>query len=155
MRRAAVLFLGLLVTIPLLATTGCQGCQNASYKTAIERALHEDALTGHEPSLDHTAAMRQVDLSGCPEDFRAAYTNHIQAWEQAGKVHQAIVDLNNNGDLAAAAKEVFGPSAAAWSSREQAASELGRLQKAASDEIHTTFLKVEAIAGKYGAQVPQ
>jgi hypothetical protein len=155
MRRALALMLGLLLSLPLLAAIGCQGCQNASYKSAIERALHEDALTGHEPSLDHTAAMQKVDLSGCPEDFRVAYTNHIQAWDQAGKVHQAIVDLNNNGDLAATAKEVFGPDAAPWSSREQAASELTRLQKAASDDIHATFLKVGAVATKYGAQVPQ
>jgi hypothetical protein len=155
MRREVALVLGLLVTVSLLAATGCEGCRNASYKSAIERALQQDALTGHEPSLDHTAAMHKVDLSGCPEDFRAAYANHIQAWEEAGKVHQAIVDLNNNGDLAATAKEVFGPDAAPWSSREQAASELTRLQKAASDDIHSTWAKVEQVAAKYGAQVPQ
>jgi ABC-type transport system involved in cytochrome bd biosynthesis fused ATPase/permease subunit len=154
MRRAAALVLGLFLA-PLLLINGCQAGQKASYKTAIERALHEDALTGHEPSLDHTTAMHQVDLSGCPDDFRTAYENHIAAWDQAGKVHQAIVDLNTNGDLAAAAVAVFGPNATAWSSREQAVSELDRLQKAASNNIHTTFLQVEAVAQKYGAQVPQ
>jgi ABC-type transport system involved in cytochrome bd biosynthesis fused ATPase/permease subunit len=152
MRRIAVLFLGLLLAAPLLVATGCQ---SASYKTAIEKALHEDALTGHEASLDHTAAMQQVDMSGCPDDFRAAYANHIKAWEQAGKVHQAIVDLNNGGTLAAAAADVFGPNATPWSSREQAASELDRLQKAASNEIHTTFARVTTVAQKYGATVPQ
>jgi hypothetical protein len=155
MRRAVALVLGLLVTVSLLAATGCEGCRNAGYKSAIERALQQDALTGHEPSLDHTAAMRKVDLSGVPDDYRAAYADHIRAWEQAGKVHQSIVDLNNNGDLAAAAKEVFGPDAAPWSSREQAVSELTRLQQAASDDIHSTWARVEQVAGKYGAQVPQ
>lgn len=154
MRRAAF-FHVLLLAAPLLLVTGCQGSQNASYKAAIERALHEDALTGHEPSLDHTAAMHQVNLTGCPDDFRTAYEYHIAAWDEAGKVHQAIVDLNNNEDLATATAAVFGPNAPAWSSREQAAVELDRLQKSASNNIHTTFLQVEAVAHKYGAQVPQ
>jgi ABC-type transport system involved in cytochrome bd biosynthesis fused ATPase/permease subunit len=155
MRRIAALFLGLLLTAPLLLTIGFLGCKSANYKASIERALHEDALTGHEATLDHTAAMQQVDMSGCPDDFRAAYADHIKAWEQAGKVHQAIVDLNNNGTLEAAAITVFGPHAAPWASREQAASELDRLQKAASNEIHTTWARVTAVAQKYGAQVPQ
>jgi hypothetical protein len=155
MRRAVALVLGLLVTISLVAATGCEGCRNAGYKSAIERALQQDALTGHEPSLDHTAAMRKVDLTGVPDDYRAAYENHIQAWDQAGKVHQAIVDLNNNVDLATATAAVFGPNATPWSSREQAASELDRMQKAASDDIHSTWARVEQVAGKYGATVPQ
>jgi hypothetical protein len=158
MRRAVALVLGLLVTVSLLAATGCQVDKNAAYKTAIEKALHEDALTGHEPTLDHAAEMRNVDLTGCPEDFRTAYTNHIHAWDDAAKAHQAVEELNSESDAATAAValgKIFGTDASAWSDRDQAVVVVTRLQKAASDAIHSTWATVQQVAAKYGAQVPQ
>jgi hypothetical protein len=158
MRRTAALFLGLLFLAPLLVATGCDGCQSIFYKSAIEKALHEDALTGHEPTFDHTAAMRKVDLSDCPEDFRVAYTNHIHAWDEAAKVNQAKAELTSDEDAAAAAgalATLFGSDETPWSDHERAVAEVNRLQQVASDDIHGTWQVVEDVSAKYNAQVPQ
>jgi hypothetical protein len=63
MQRFATL---LIVFLPILAAVGCTDFQNAIYKSAIEKALHEDVLTGREPTYGHNAAMRKVDLGRCP-----------------------------------------------------------------------------------------
>ena len=158
MRRTVALFLGLAVTVPLLAATGCEGCQDFFYKAAIEKALHEDVLTGREPTYDHTAAMRKVDLSDCPPDFRVAYMQHIHAWDEAAKVHQAKAELDSDEDAAAAAgalATLFGSDETPWSDHVQAEAEVDRLQQQASDDIQTSWQNLEDVASKYGAQVPQ
>jgi hypothetical protein len=68
MRYAANLLIGLVLALTAIGVTGCDYIQNAKYKAAIEKALHEDALTGKTPTADHVSAMRMVDLSNCPPD---------------------------------------------------------------------------------------
>lgn len=155
MQRIAAL---LILVLPILATAGCSAVQDALYKSAIEKALHEDALTGKEPTSGHTAAMRQVDLTDCPQDFRVAYMNHIHAWDEKVTVNQAKVKLDNEEDGAAVAgllAGLFGSNATPWSDHVRAEQEVQRLDAVASSDITSTWQQVELIASKYGAQVPQ
>lgn len=118
MKRMATAFLCLLTLVPVFALTACSGCQSMLYKPAIESALHQDALTGREPTDDHVASMRKVDLSNCPDDFRVAYVQYMQAWEQAAKVQKAKAELDSEADAAAAAgflATLFSSDATPWS----------------------------------------
>jgi UDP-N-acetylenolpyruvoylglucosamine reductase len=155
MRRVAALLIASL-TIP--ATAGCDHVQNAIYKSAIEKALHEDALTGTAPTSAHTAAMRKVDVTDCPQEFRVAYMNHIHAWDERAAVNQAKVKLDSEEDPAALAgmiASLFGSDAEPWGDHVRAEQEARRLEAIASSDLHSTWQEVERIASKYGAQVPQ
>src|SRR5437899_2898030 len=52
-------------------------------KEAIQQVLRADSrtTTGVTSVSAVVARMRRIDLSKCPSDFRAAYTEHIHAWE--------------------------------------------------------------------------
>jgi hypothetical protein len=158
MRRLAILLIGTLATVSVLATVGCQSIQNAMYKSAIEKALQQDSLTGTDPTMEHAANMRKIDLSDCPPEFRVAYMKHIEAWEEAAKVRQAKTELDNQADAAAAAgvlATLFDSNATPWNDHLRAEQEVQRLDVLASADIHSTWETLEQIASKYGAQVPQ
>jgi hypothetical protein len=158
MKRIAALLLCLLAVLPVAAISGCESIQNMLYKTAIEKALHEDSLTGKLPTDDHVAAMRKVDLSGCPSDFNVAYVKYIEAWEQAAKIQKAKTELDNDSDAAAAAgalATLFGSDETPWSDHVQAEARIGEMTQDANDQISSDWDSIEQIAAKYGAQVPQ
>ncbi len=147
----------LIVLMPILSTVACTDLENAVYKSGIEKAIHEDALTGNEPTYGHTAAMRKVDLSDCPQDFRVAYANHIHAWDERAAAHAAKVKLDNDEDASAVAgllSTLFDIDATPWSDHVRAENEVKRLESIASNDVHTTWQDVETVASKYGAQLP-
>lgn len=148
----------LIVGLPILAAAGCGVVREAMYKSAIEKAIHEDALTGKEPTSGHTDAMRKVDLSDCPRDFRIAYMNHIHAWDEAVAVYGAKMKLDRDEDAAAVGgivASIFGSDASPWSDHVRAQQEVQKLTAVASRDISSTWQQVESVASKYGAQVAQ
>lgn len=156
MRRIESVTLVLLASFLGLVMFGCESIQNAIYEAAIEKAIHEDALTGHAPTFDHTNAMRRVDLSGCPQDFREAYSKHIHAWEEVAAVQQARTKLNDEEDAAAVAgvlATIFGSDATPWGDHVQAVQEVNRLEAVARGDVATTWQEVEDVARKYGVQM--
>ncbi len=147
----------LMAGLPMLVATGCSVAQDALYKSAIEKALHEDALIGKDPTAGHTAAMRQVDMSDCPQEFRVAYMNHIHAWDEAAAVGQAKTKLDNEEDGAAVGgilASLFGADATPWSDHVRAQEEVQRLAGVAAGDIKSTWQQIEVLAAKYGAQMP-
>jgi hypothetical protein len=156
MRGIVCVALALIACVPVALLAGCDSIQNAIYKSAIEKAIHEDALTGHEPTIDHVNAMRQVDLSDCPPEFREAYSHHIHAWEEAAQVQLAKAKLDNDEDSAAVAgilASVFDADATPWSDHVQAVNRVNQLQAQAHDDIQSTWQGVEDVARKYGVQI--
>lgn len=57
--------------------------------------------------VDAVPQMRQVDTSRCPNDFRAAYLNHIQACEVLAEVEQKAHRLKSESESAGAYIEAF------------------------------------------------
>jgi len=158
MKRIAALLLCLLAFLPVAAITGCESIQNMLYKSATEKALHEDSLTGKLTTEDHVAAMRKVDLSGCPVDFNVAYVKYIEAWEQAAKVQKAKAELDNDADAAAAAgalATLFGSDETPWSDHLQAEARIAQMTLDANNQINSDWDGIKQVAAKYGAQVPQ
>ena len=167
MRRLGTFVFVMLLTITAVGSVGCesaeerareeQAAEQAKFKAAIEKALHEDALTGAEPTTGHANAMRTVDLQECPPDFRVAYMKHIHAWDEEAAVHNAKVQVDAQEDDAAAAgalATLFGSNESPWSDHLQAEEELKKYEAAATADIRTTFQEVEEVASKYGARVP-
>lgn len=156
--RLRPLYLPLLAMLAFTALSGCDAIQNTRYRSAIEKALHEDALTGKDPTPGHVAAMRQVDISDCPQEFRTAYMNHIHAWDEAAAVAQAKAKLDHDEDAAAfagALASLFNSDATPWSDHLRAEQEAERLTAVASKDIASTWQEIENLAGKYGARLPQ
>lgn len=141
-----------------ILSSGCGSIQDAMYKDAIEKALHEDALTGKQPTAEHVAAMRNVDMSNCPPDFREAYMKHIHAWEQEAAVYEAKMKLDNDEDGAAVAgvlATLFDSDATPWSDHVQAEQKIKSLAASASEQVSSTWRDIETIASRYGAKAPQ
>lgn len=139
-----------------ISFTGCGWIQDQIYKSAIQKAIHEDTLTGHAATMDHVNAMRNVDLSDCPEDFRTAYSHHIHAWEEAAVVQQAKTKLDNEEDGAALGgllAAMFGSDDTPWADHQQAEQEVSQLSRKANGDIHSTWHEVEDAARKYGVQM--
>ena len=167
MRRLGTLLIGLVLTMSAFGSLGCesaedrareqQAAEQAKFKTAIEKALHEDSLTGAEPTTGHANAMRSVDLQECPPDFRVAYMKHIHAWDEKAAVHNAKVQVDAQEEDAAAAgalATLFDSSETPWNDHLQAEQELQKYENVASADVRSTFEEVEEVASKYGAKVP-
>jgi hypothetical protein len=138
-----------------------RGAAVARTKAEVEDVLWLDAKTGS--LVDYTArvaAMRAIGLSGCPSDFKAAYTDHILAWEQAAVLQRRFADLTGDSDdpsrtsppppLSSWIKPGVWPTLQRW--REDL--ELRMLSARAHDRVHATFSTVKLIAKKYGAKAP-
>jgi len=157
-RRVAALSLCLLLSLPVLVLSGCEGCQNLLYRSAIQKALHEDSLTGKDATDDHVAAMRKVDLSGCPPDFNVAYAKYIEAWEFSAKVQTAKAKLDNESDAAAAAgllATLFGSDETPWSDHLAAEARLAQMNVDAANQIQSSWNAITEVSAKYGVQFSQ
>ncbi len=127
---------------------------------AVENVLQADAQTASiTDDTRHAQAMRAIDTSACPSDFRAAYLDHIFAWERYAKVTKAIADLNSedsvNVTLAfSALTALLGGSGTPILDHIHAAERLDELKAEASGQIHTTFERVQVVATAYGATLP-
>jgi hypothetical protein len=156
MRYLVSITLASLVGLGALLVTGCDSIQNAIYKSAIQKAIHEDALTGNAVSADHVNAMRQVDLTDCPPEFREAYSHHIHAWQEAVQVQLAKTELDKDEDAAAVEgilATVFDLDATPWGDHVQAENQVQQLQAKANGDIESTWQEVEDVGRKYGVQM--
>lgn len=127
---------------------------------AIEAALHADAQTGSiSDDTQRAQAMRAIDTSACPPDFRAAYLDHIFAWERYAKVTKAISDLNSDDSVnvtlaLSALTALLGGSGTPILDHIQAAERLDELKAEANGQIRATFERVQVVATGYGATLP-
>ncbi len=158
--RNTTLLMSVCVSLSLLASTGCENLHRAKYKAAIEKALHENALTGAEPTDLHASAMRKVDLSDCPDDFRAAYVKHIHALEAKSKVRQAHAELDHESDadaeiVAGTLAALFGTYDTPWRDQVAAVKELDKLEWGATAEAGATLREIDEVASRYGARRSQ
>ena len=131
--------------------------QIAQYKAAIEQVLHEDALTGKEPTAGHITAMQSIDLSSCPPELRVAYVKHIHAWQEEVVVARARAELDSKEDVAEAAgilTTMFGSDATPYSDFKSEQKKLEGYHQIASEDVTSTFESIEEIAAVYGARVP-
>lgn len=94
----------------------------SGYRDAIERVRRADIRAGSAGSVPATwAAVRAIDLSGTPDDFRLAYRRHVSAWS----------------DRAAVEREPEGPAKQA--------------RRAEADQrVWSTYNAAVAIAARYG-----
>ena len=148
--------LALALSLLLLATTGCERMQNEMYKSAIQKALHESSLTGSAPTDEHVKALKSVDLSECPQDFREVYSTYIHAWEEEAAVNDARIKLDSQeGDAAAAGllSTLFGSSETPWSDHLRAQQQLEEYKKRADADTSARASDVNDAARKYGLNI--
>ncbi len=154
MRRFPTFLIVFLTALLFFSCLGCNIIQRAIYKSAIQKALHEDSLTGQDPTAGHAEAMRRVDLSGCPQDFRDAYLKHVHAWDEKVAVHQAKAELDDQAgaDLTMGVLAgLFGSDATPIGDHVQKEQELDRLDDVADNDIEITWRNVQDVALQYGA----
>jgi hypothetical protein len=128
-----------------------------NYAPALEAALQADQQTsGYGMSSGRVTAMRAIDLSQTPADFREAYLEHIFAWERRVRADQAWKSLNteqNNRDTLAGGVvcALLDCNTNPIDSRLEAEERLKQEIQAASQEISATFQEVQRVAVRYGA----
>lgn len=156
----AVILVGALA----LLAAGCDGlksahgiCSGGSRPSASERVraardardrnfiggvMQADAKTASlEDPGERLDAMRTIDLSDCPGDFREAYLAHIEAWR---RLMEAERDLAKSAERSANASPEAGPDLAPRQARD-----LSRAAKAAREHVRTSFARVKTIAASY------
>jgi len=84
-------------------TGACKGTldiehpENNKSRAAIEKVLKldQEAGRGDGGASQVTAAMRAIDLSDCPDEFREAYKEHIHAWakDDSEAVHATFAEV--------------------------------------------------------------
>lgn len=87
-------------------------------------------------------AFQNMDVSRCPPDFRAAFREHVFAWQQA-----APYFANEN-----VATSIFEKLAANTTQDSQLAGQAGQQ---AARKINETYEALVKIAEKHGARIPQ
>jgi hypothetical protein len=127
----------------------------------IEMVLREDArIPGGARNVAEIATrMRDIDLSGCPEDFRLAYLDHIHAWETMRDVERDAIALRKEANSDGVMVESFirgmlGDPFGKANEISAAQSQILRDYKAARSEIKETFDRVEDIAVRNAANLP-
>jgi hypothetical protein len=164
MRQAAT-------TAVLTACALLLGCSDATKKNAtgdgqpsvraIERVLAADknVRPNARSAGEVVIIMREIDTSGCPNDFRAAYLAHIHAWEMMADVEHDAVALRaaSNSDAVIIESFIrgylgdpFGTANDLWAAQTQ----IQRNFLAASQQIKQTYHRVEESAVLHGATSP-
>lgn len=175
--RSVLLIAGLMLPLALTAACGRVGpdssaieaaqaklesdqAEAARVAAAVQTAMQADAATASIANdSQHAAAMRAIDTSTCPPEFRAAYLEHIFAWERYAKIQRAIADLNSDDSVGvtvalSALNGLLGGRGTPILDHIQAAQQLETLREEARDQIHTTFERVEVVATGFGAPLP-
>ncbi len=144
----AVLIGAAMCIIGTVLLAGLAYWAHASAQTqAIEKVLAADRNNGQnaKTAADVVKGMEAIDLSGCPQDFQAAYITHTAAW---AKMALAIGEADSFGymieSLAKGIKLDFSP--------EDRVSDAIR---GAKNEISSTWTTVRQVAAKYGANVTE
>lgn len=147
------------IFIFLFAFLACN--QSDQYKKAIERVLSEDSKTLH--GLDNypeekkrrvvVNRMLEIDLKGCPHDFKQAYIEHIKAWdsiatyaENKGEfVSSSIVKSIDKGS-----KEGFW--SGAWDLFKRGVEDSNNVNEINS-QVQSSWINVKQVALKYDAEI--
>jgi hypothetical protein len=125
--------------------------------------LMEAVRAGARATADYAKRMRAIGLNGCPPDFKVAFLAHIHAWESKAEVLQEAVDVTerNNRDndeiLAAFRRGMRFDSQALWDRAvafDAAGQVLQEKLKKADSEVENSWRRVELIAAKYDAKLP-
>ena len=102
--------------------------------------------------------MRQIDLENCPKDFRAAYVQHIHAWEDMVAWEQEgsmlVGNINSIPSLAEAfVRGIAFDYSSVWEAGDQM-EELHQKLINVVEKMRRSFHKVEDVAIQYGAKLP-
>lgn len=128
-------------------------------RVSIEAVLNADSHTNYTAVSDRLTAMRAIDTSQTPDDFRQAYLNHINAWDRYGRARDAMAELTSDEQLTSVVLQeafnvVFDLGGSPVGNYTDAINRLKVLQDKASEDINSTFQAVESIAVGYGATLP-
>ena len=98
-------------------------------------------------------------MSGCPNDFKAAYLAHIHAWETLIDLEQRVNNFkkerNGPGDfIEGFIRGYSGDPFGKMNEIRSAGSKLDSELQSANQQIKQTYNKVEEIAVSYGANLP-
>jgi hypothetical protein len=140
--------------ILVLVAAGLTACSR-SPSARIEDVLNRCAEIGRKASgfqMDEAskahyiaASFQEMDVSGCPEDFRVAFQEHVNAWQQF-QMAAANNNVVNNVVVGAVSGITNDPSG------------IGQLQGAeasAQDAVNQTYYRLTEIAAQYGARIPR
>jgi hypothetical protein len=129
-----------------------------SHRRNIERVLAADRKANESATSVSTvvAAMRKIDTSGCPNDFRAAFLAHIHAWENLGEVETAALRFKSTSESGEVMAESFirgllGDPFGKTNEIMQAQNQLQAAAQNASQEVKSTYRRVEEVAILHGA----
>jgi len=136
--------------------------QQAQIRSAIETVLQQNAgtTTGVNSVAEVVNRMRAIDMSRCPNDFRAAYLGNIHAWEAMAVVEQQAKQFADENNSVGTYVEAFvrgmmmDPFGKA-NEIKQAQNQLQQDFNSAEQQIRQTFNQVEEIAVAYGANLPK
>jgi hypothetical protein len=106
------------------------------------RSRHEEPEAAWAKAI---AAMKTSDLSNCPRDFKVAYSDHLNAWRQAGPAGvDAAISLLSNAPVQPASLAPPGGIDA------PALADLGHPVEAGDQpELRETCLRVQMVALRY------
>ena len=132
-----------MTVVIVLAACAAAAC-GESERACIERVLREDSVAGRrgDPTVV-VAAMRAIEMSHCPADFRESYYNHILAWRAKSEVAQAIAHITPPEGFLDGALKFLGAVGLAAKDAE------------ASEAISRTFHDVERVAIRHGAKLAE
>ncbi len=124
----------------------------------IERVLAEDAKTtpGATSVAQVVTRMRAIDLTDCPNDFKAAYLAHIHSWEAMGGIEQEAIAFKTESESGGAMVESFfrgmlGDPLGKMNEINAAQGHLKARYEYASQELKSTYNRVEEVAVAHGA----
>ncbi len=145
----------ILIVIASLAL-GILGSPFNHEASAIEKVLKEEggiikqAKSKHpRNSIEQTryvaGRMQSIDTSRCPPDFRYAFQQHVNAWEQA------VPYVSANTGLTAFFEGLY----AGYTEDYRMIGTANYQAQVALRYIDSTFHEVKSISAKYGAKIPQ
>jgi PBP1b-binding outer membrane lipoprotein LpoB len=136
--------------------------KKSAFKACVERVLLADSAANSSNRTNNQVAqaMRLIDTSDCPSDFRQAYEKHTYAWENSGKIEAAEAYLNSKESRESTiAQSIFetiiGSEKTPLLDHLAAERELARLKSIASQEIRDTFQLVRSSAILHDAKSPE
>ncbi len=134
--------------------------QKDAHKDAVQQVLRADSRSTTNVSSVSAVVirMRRIDLSKCPNDFKAAYMEHIHAWELLADVERDAIAFDRDFNSGGAMFEAFvrGLMLDPFGKAREATAEQNRLKanyQMATTEIRETFQRVERSGTTYGAQL--
>ncbi len=75
----------------------------AGYARCVEATLDDPIVLSDAHTREQRVRhMRTLDLRDCPTDFRTAYLENIQAWEELNAVRAALTRLNSGEEIGTA-----------------------------------------------------